>query len=473
MPITAQDALENLFGNIKRKVAVGNGVNNKGEPVGIEDITGNYYKISSDYNNNRKRTDEIVFHSEALDSLSSSPLGDSYFVVSYRGNLNHGTSMVGLFTGDSIEWKTPEIKFNSATTSIILSSQLGDSHFVVSYQDGGNSNYGTSRIGYFTGDSIEWLSEEVVFYSASVGDIASSPLGDSYFVVSYKDSSSYGTSIVGYFTGDSIEWLSGEIVFHSTSMNYPSSSPLGDSYFVVNYKDNSSYGTSIVGYFTGDSIEWLSGEIAFNSATTFTISSSPLGDSYFVVSYRDDGNSSYGTSRIGYFTGDSIEWKTGGTVFNTAVISDLSSCPLGNNYFVVNYRDPSSGTSRIGYFTGDSIEWKTEKEIFHTDATFQSSSSQLGDSHFVVSYQDGGNSNYGTSIILKKYRTFFIGIAGDSVSTGDSVFVQYNGVMNDFPNLNAGVTYYLDYTDGSLTTTITEQKVGIAVGDTELLITRD
>ena len=165
--------------------------------------------------------------------------------------------------------------------------------------------------------------------------------------------------------------------------------------------------------------------------------------------------------------------KSNEIVFNAISTSYVSSAPLGDSYFVVNYRnDNGFGTSRIGYFTGDSIKWVGDEIVFNSASTGYPSASPLGDSYFVVSYTDGGNSNHGTSRVLKISRTFFAGLAGDSANAGDSFLVYYNGIVNGYSNINAGATYYLDYTDGSLTTTETDTKVGIAIGDTELLIRR-
>ncbi len=462
--------LDNFINHFYRKVYAGDSIN-KGSPV-EQLATGKYSKLD------QKVGGESIFKSATVVQSSSSPLSNNYFVINYT-DASNGLSKIGYFTGDSIEWMSDEIVFNDSNTSNITSSSLGDSYFVVSYKDEGNSEFGTSIIGYFTGDSIEWKTGEIIFHGDSTLWITSSPLGDSYFVVSYKDdNSNYGYSRVGYFTGDTIEWISDEIVFNEANTLWITSSPLGlgDSYFVVSYSDAgaSSHGTSIIGVFTGDSIEWMSGEIEFRSGGPATyITSSPLGDSNFVVSYR--GGSNYGTSRIGVFTGDSIEWMSDEITFNSTNTQYISSSSLGDSFFAVFYADVLNaeyGTYSFGIFTGDSIEWISSEKIFHGDITEHITSSPLGDSYFIVSYRDKGNSYYGTARILKRY-TRYIGIAGDSViNSGDSLYVYFNGIVPGYSDLTPGSTYYVDYDDGSLTTTNTGTKAGIAIGDTELLIRR-
>ena len=213
----------------------------------------------------------------------------------------------------------------------------------------------------------------------------------------------------------------------------------------------------------------MSDEIVFNSAITHDTTSIPLGDSHFIVSYRDVSNSHYGTSRVGFFTGDSIEWMSDEIVFNSAITDNISSTILGDSYFAISYRDYDNsnyGTSRVGFFTGDSIKW-ISKIVFNSAETDYISSTFLVNNNLVVSYRDYGNSYYGTSVVYS--FNSYVGIAEGSVSLGDSFILQFGGKVNGFSNLTPGATYYVNYDTGTISTSGTD-KVGIAVGDTELIL---
>jgi len=351
-------------------------------------------------------TAETVFNSGASYNNSVSTLTDDIFVVCYRdgGNSSYGTARVGQFTGSGINWLTGEIVFNSASTTHISVSAFSDDTFVVCYQDGGNSDYGTSIVGQFTGSGIDWLTSGIVFNSGDSDNISVSAFSDDAFVVCYRDvdNSDYGTSMVGHFLGSAITWLTGEIVFNSADTVNISVSTFSDDTFVVCYTDvgNSSYGTSIVGQFTGAGIDWLTGETVFNSATSDNISVSTFSDDTFVVCYTDVGNSNYGTSRVGQLVGSGIDWLTSEIVFNSGITFSMSVSTFSDDTFVVCYRDAGNsgfGTARIGHFTGSTIDWLIDEEVFNSGDSIQISVTAFPNNTFVVCYMDVDNLDYGTA----------------------------------------------------------------------------
>jgi len=383
----------------------------------FNDVTKEWGNLSPFYNTGTVTcpydwlTSEVVFNSAETSRNSVSTLTDDIFVVCYRdgGNSDYGTSRIGQFTGSGITWLTDGIVFNSGTTSYISVSTLTDDIFVVCYRDYSNSNYGTSRIGQFTGSAITWLTDEVVFNSGLSNYNSVSTLTDNIFVVCYSDggNSDYGTSRIGQFTGSGITWLTDGIVFNSGTTYDTPVSTLTDDIFVVCYQ-GASYGTSRIGQFTGSGIDWLTDGVVFNNDSADNISVSSFPDNIFVVCYRDGISASYGTSRIGQFTGSGIDWLTSEIVFNSGVTFYISVSTLADNIFVVCYKDEGNGgngTSRIGRFTGSGIDWLTSEESFNTSSTEYVSVSAFPNGTFIICYQDEGNSDYGTARVGYSSKT--------------------------------------------------------------------
>ncbi|CAN2048233.1 hypothetical protein GMMP13_550001 [Candidatus Magnetomoraceae bacterium gMMP-13] len=260
-------------------------------------------------------------------------------------------------------------------------------------------------------------------------------------------------------------------------------SKLSDSSFVAGYADvgNSYYGTAIIGTVSGTgsgaSISWSS-ESTFNSgAVTYGLSVSRLSDSSFVAGYKDHGNSDYGKAIIGTVSGTgsgaSISWGSEST-FNSTLTDYISVSRLSDSRFVAGYRDGGSnyGTAIIGTVSGTgngaSISWGSEY-IFNSAETEEISVSSLNDSSFVAGYQEKGNSFYGTAIIGNLPEFCPVGIALNSGTGGTDVKIAFSGVANGLSGLSTGTKYYADES-GSLTSTITDRYVGVAVSETELLI---
>ncbi len=193
---------------------------------------------------------EYVFNSANTSYISVSALDSTHFVVGYRdnGNSSYGTAIIGTVSGSTISYGS-EYVFNSADTYDISVSALDSTHFVVGYRDYGNSNYGTAIIGTISGSTISY-SSEYVFNSAFTSNISVSALDSTHFVVVYWDggNSYYGTCRIGTVSGSAISYGS-EYVFNSATTDYISVSALDSTHFVVGYRDvgNSGYGTAIIG----------------------------------------------------------------------------------------------------------------------------------------------------------------------------------------------------------------------------------
>jgi len=413
---------------------------------------------------------EYVFNSEITDSVSASALSSDQFVVAYRDidNANYGTTVIGEVSGSVITYGSEYI-FNSSITERISVAVLSETKFVIAYSNGGNPYYGTAIIGTVIGNTINFLGSPTNFNNAAVGYLSVTSLNDNKFVVAYM-SASGGVARVGLVSESSIDFSGSVSSFNSASTTaYISSDSLSSSKFVVAYEDydNSYYGTAVIGDVIGTNISFGS-EYIFNSTTTTYVSASALSSDKFVVFYTDTGDSGYGTARVGTVSGTVITYNLE-CVFNSANTMYISSSALSLDKFVVTYRDQGNsdyGTARVGEVSGTTIVYDGEK-VFNSAGTTHPSVSTLSSDKFVVAYSDDGNSNYGTGII--GIIGVPVGIANASASSGASVPVVIQGVSSNHVGLVPGKFYY-HQTDGSLSTDWTNTRIGVAISSTELLL---
>ena len=143
---------------------------------------------------------------------------------------------------------------------------------------------------------------------------------------------------------------------------------LNESKVLIAYKSNSnSYGTAIVLSISGTTIT-AGTKLAFNSASTNWLDCVALTESKALVTFSNSGNSSYGTAVVLSISGTSI---TAGT-----------------------------------------------KKVFESASILKSFAVALTESKVLVFYSDGGNSNYGTAVVLS--------VSGTSITAG-SAKVTYSG----------------------------------------------
>ena len=232
---------------------------------------------------------------------------------------------------------------------------------------------------------------------------------------------------------------------------------------------NSGYGTAIIGDVSGTTITYSS-EYVFNSADTRETSVAALSETKFVVAYMDHGNSGYGTAIIGDVFLGTISYSSE-YVFNSADTHYISVAALTSTKFVVAYSDtgnPHYGTAVIGNISGNSITYGVEY-VFNTADTEVKSVVALRSTKFVVAYQDQGNFLYGTAVIGDAHCGSVIGIARESGTAGQTVPVIIGGVSDVHSYLAPGTIYYSDGS-GALTTTVTDDKIGLAISENEILL---
>ena len=169
----------------------------------------------------------------------------------------------------------------------------------------------------------------------------------------------------------------------------------------------------------GDFVEFIQGKVnqgTFNSGDTNYISAVALSDSKVLVAYRDSGNSGYGTAVVLTISGTTISVGNK-TVFNNGSTNDISAVALSDSQVLVAYNNGGNsyyGTAVVLTVSGTTISAGTET-VFNRGNTNYISAVALNNSKVLVAYTDNGNLFYGTAVVLT--------ISGTKISVGtETVF---------------------------------------------------
>ena len=433
-------------------------------------------------------SDPVVF--ESAHTQWTSAVYDSNsnkVVVAYRdkGNSDYGTAIVGTVSGTSITFGKPVIFEYGDVQHVYATYDSNSNKVVIAYRDNGNSSYGTAIVGTVSGTSISFGSA-TVFESAETDFISATfDSSNNKVVIAYRDvgNSNYGTAVVGTVSGTSISFGTA-VVFESVrSDNISATFDSANNKVVIAYKDtgNSSYGTAIVGTVSGTSISFGTA-VVFNSETTSYFSATfDSANNKVVIAYRDSGNSGAGTAIVGTVSGTSISfgsavvYETGNTLRNSSTFDSA------RNKVIITYYDNENsndyGTFVVGTVSGTSISFGTPVVFDSSSTSYPSATYDSTNNKVVISYMDGGNSNYGTAVVVNNTGTTlttenFIGFSDAAYSDGDTATVQIITALDDAQSgLTTGSKHYVQ-NDGTLSTTAGSPSVlaGTAISDTEIIV---
>jgi len=436
-------------------VAFVNGKTKKGKVLYSDNITG----FGAEY----------VFNSGKSIYISSDRLTFDTFVVAYSDvdNSYRGTVVVGKVNDKQVVFGNEYI-FSNGITGHISISALSDNKFVIAYY----SSEGKAIIGNVSDTAITFGSEYV--FNGGAQDIKTSVLSSNKFVIAYQDTSNskYGTAIIGNVSDTAITFGS-EYVFNAGNTFEIDVTSLTSDKIVIAYMDNgnSNYGTAIVGNISGSFITFGS-EYVFNSSQSIRIAICDLNESKFVVIFNDYSNSNKATAIIGNVNDYQIVYSNK-FVYNESSSENQDIISLSSCQVLISYRDTGNnnyGTAIVGIIQNDNISFGN-KYIFNSDGTHYVPIIKLTSEKFVISYEDDGNNNYGTAIVgeIENSLVKYIGISQETKNDGETTKVLIQGVSDVHSGLTVGQKYYADE-NGNLTTTETEDYIGIAISENKILL---
>jgi hypothetical protein len=298
----------------------------------------------------------VTFESANTESYAATfDTSSNKVVIVYkdRGNSDYGTAVVGTVSGTSISFGTPVVFESGTTNSTSATFDSNSNKVVIAYRDSGNSNYGKAIVGTVSGTSISFGSIVVFNSATSTDNRVVFDSSNNKVVLSYSDggNSSYGTSKVGTVSGTSISFGSAavfsnnQLAFHVSS-TFDSVSNKVVIAFVSDYTNT--YGRAVVGTVSGTSISFGT-PVDFDSANIPSISFNSAANKC-IIAYKDKNNSDYGTIVEGTVSGTSIGFGTA-VVFEAATTTNISTVFDSNSNVVsINYVDQGNsdhGTSVI------------------------------------------------------------------------------------------------------------------------------
>jgi len=404
----------------------------------------------------------VVFESANTEWISSAyDASSNKVVIAYKdgGNSNYGTAIVGTVSGLTISFGAAVVFYSGNTSSTSCVFDSSNNKIVISYREVGTST-AKAIVGTVSGTSISFGTSvtflaQVATFTSSVFDSLNNKV-----VIAYKSgATNFGTAIVGTVSGTSISFGS-SVTFEAANLDFIAAVFDSNSNKVVlAYRDygNSFQGTAIVGTVSGTSISFGT-SVLFNTASVEYISLAfDSTNNKVVVAYQDEGNSSYGTSKIGTVSGTSISFGSA-TVFESATTFYTSTTFDSNNdKIVIAYQDQGNsnyGTAVIGTVSGTSISFGSSL-LFNSASTGEIASSyDSTNEKTVIFYRDTSSSNHGTSVVFQATASTnsadFIGITDQAIAdTATGAVIVQGGVSEKLSGLTVGADYYVQ-ADGSL-----------------------
>jgi len=414
-------------------------------------------------------------------------------VIAYKdyGNSGAGTAIVGTVSGTSISFGTAVVFYDAESLQ-----GTGDAGIDATFDSSNNkvvlawpvSGGGKAIVGTVSGTSISFGSVAEFDSGASVSEIYTTfDSSNNKVVIAYRDgnNSDYGTAIVGTVSGTSISFGTA-VVFQSATTNHIGITfDSSNNKVVIAYRDNTSsgYGEVTVGTVSGTSISFGS-QYIFSTQSSGGISETSItfdsSSNKIVVAWQDGTASNKGAAVVGTVDGTAVTFGDK-VFFETGSTDDISATfNTSASKIVIAYKDTSNsnyGTYAVGTVSGTSI-------TFDTPVVFEAASTQFPHAVYdsnaeriVIAYQDVGNSQHGTSIVLRNGSTNitsenYIGIARSGAASGAGALVDTQGAIADnLSGLTAGQSYYVQ-NDGTLGTTAADPSVfaGTAVSATKLIV---
>ncbi len=146
-----------------------------------------------------------------------------------------------------------------------------------------------------------------------------------------------------------------------------------------------------------------------------------------IVAYRDNGNSNYGTARVGTVSGDSISFGTA-VVFQSSGTNHIdSSYDTGEDKVLIVYQsyDEGNGPAKaiVGTVSGTSISFGSALEVEANQSLYVRVAYSPDAGKHMIIYSDGGNGSRGAARLLT--------VSGTSVTrTNPEVVYESNSVSS-------------------------------------------
>jgi hypothetical protein len=410
-----------------------------------------------------------------------------------------GAAIVGTVSGTSVSYGTEVVFETGVASHINITFDSTSNRVVMVYRDGNNSSYGTAIVGLVdpSDNSISFGTPVVYYSGSSLFNTCTFDSTNNRIVVThrtYVGGSSTGVAIVGTVdnSDNSISFGTPVVFNNHDSQHQFSTFDSSNGKVVISFQDSQNVsgvgrGNAIVG-----NVDPSDNSISFGSKVDFSgVVDADYGNpitfdsnsNKIVVMYSKSTDSDKGYAKVGTVSGTSISFgsetafESGSYLVYKAITFDSSV----NKVVMVYDYNATDLKYVVGTVSGTSISFGTAV-VFSTgndtaegsiDVTFDSSNNKS-----VIVFRDQSNSNYGTSQVFQNAvptnitAENYIGIAEDTVATGQPVTVNTKGAVDENQtSLTAGQLYFVQ-TDGTLGIAADDPSVvaGTAVSATKLIV---
>jgi len=314
--------------------------------------------------------------------------------------------------GSSSVFESAAVQFTGTTFD------SSNNKIVVAYRDVGNNEYATAAVGTVSGTSISFGTPVVIQSNNTTHLTAAFDTTNNKVIVfggSDVGGVGYyqGTAWVGTVSGTSVSFGSGNIVNSANTVYNNVIYDSGSDKLVFIYKDqgNSNYGTGRVGTLSGTSISFGSEVVFASHNANFIKASYDVSNNKTVVVWRNSSDSNKGYAMIGTVSGTSISFAnaTNFSNVNSTHLSIAYNSTLQKHLIAYSDEDDSGyGKAIVGTVSGGSITFGSIVVFEQADSEDITIIYDTNTNKFVVSYMDKGNSNKLTGIVAT--------ISGTSVS---------------------------------------------------------
>lgn len=306
------------------------------------------------------------------------------------------------------------------SADFVASGTLGSGVTVVLNSNGTVSVVGVSTQSVSSPTTFE---SATTYFSSATFDSTTNKV-----VIAYRDAgnSNYGTAIVGTVSGTSISFGTAVVFNTGAGNNYSTTFDSVAGKIVIAYTDegNSGFGTAKVGTVSGTSISFGTA-VVFNSGSTSFISATfDSTENQVVIAYRDAGNSSYGTAIVGTVSGTSISFGAEVVFNSTNTLFISATFDSASSKVVIAYSDINVFYGRVIVATVSSTAIS-----FGSEVTFAASNTQIQQAVYdsvnqkvIICYSDGSDGDKGKAIIGT--------VSGTTISFGSTITFSSVGISN-------------------------------------------
>jgi hypothetical protein len=469
-------------------VVVSNSTNAPASTGGIIDLSSSAYAITYlDSTNSSKLTTAACSVSGTtvtcgtpvvVTSSTNAPsfvtdLSSSTYVMTYKDSTNGSklTTAACSVSGTTVTCGTPVV-VSSDTTAPSATVYLSSSLYATTYLDSTNSSKLTTAACSVSGTTVTCGTPVVVSNStnglSNTGGVLD--LSSSVYAMTYRDSTNANklTTTACSVSGTTV--TCGTPVVVSNSTNNPLAIDLSSSAYAITYTDstNSSKLTTAACTVSGTTVTCGTPVVVSNTTNGPTVTD--LSSSAYALTYKDSNNGAKITTAACTVSGTTVTCGTPVVVsYSTngaTAVTDLSS-----SAYVVTYQDTNNSsrpTTAACSVSGTTVTCGTA--VLVSNNTNSPTITDLSSSAYVITYTDTTNGTAITTVAANFVSVTAgtpVGVAAASGSAGQSVNVVGEGVASGFSGLTVGTVYYAN-TDGTITSTSTPNRLGVAVSSTQI-----